>query len=55
MTSWVLKAFGYAAEGAIALPDQFLLMPTGPALDPTAARREIGLGGRAGEPVPASS
>lgn len=58
MTAGVLKAFGYSASSAIALPDQFLLMmPTGPALDPTAARREIGIDGRAGEslPVPASS
>lgn len=47
MTPGVLKAFGYSGSAAIALPDQFLLMmPTGPALDPAAARREIGIGQR---------
>lgn len=53
MTQGVLPAFGYSIDRAIALPGQFLLMmPTGPALDPSAARREVGVSGR---PSPAPS
>lgn len=50
MTAGVLKSFGYSADSAIALPDQFLLMmATGPALDPAAARREVGISGASGD------
>jgi type VII secretion protein EccB len=56
VTAAALKSFGYSAADAVALPQQLLLMmPSGAAMDPTAARREVVAGGGTGALLPAPS